>query len=52
MNASNLSLLRVAVPVPAPTPVAMNDTPTVLLEAPIAVKSVAAPPPVDKVVTV
>jgi len=32
--------LLVAVPVPEPTPVATNRTPTVLAEAPIAVKSV------------
>ena len=48
LNTISLSLIE-AVPVPAPTPVAVNTVPTVLAEAPIPVKLVV---PTDKIVYV
>ena len=40
LRAVALAAISIATPVPDPTPVAVNNTPTVLATAPISVKSV------------
>ncbi len=40
LDAAALAAISIATPVPDPTPVAVNNTPTVLATAPISVKSV------------